>query len=374
VRFVALPAHPARRIDFPESDPFGQHRWKVARRLRSLPPEGGSLAAGCPWSDFDPPLPDSRRIGCRSWRSRPDHQRPFAGKRLVRSRASGGRQSTADRDRSHRPPGHFRSGKNRGFSRPESADRSGFARDPRVSCAAERARDDRRFRPTSVAPCIPSDRSLPSAPRGVRRVGPDRRVERPRSASRAPRDAFGGLRSPGSQARQTVAVSVGHPVIPARHGETTEVACRWETETGFHRPATLRGGRPVWLPGWTRFLVAGFHPRFAPSSPFLTTLTVSPSPGPSGIFHPVTLVGSLSVRDDLLNDSSAVRPGGRWCWSSPEVEPPSLEMGTAEAIPRPPRPGEPGARGPSSVESPSSRGPALGQALSRMTKSVRVGA
>ena len=48
-----------------------------------------------------------------------------------------------------------------------------------------------------------------------------------------------------------------------------------------------RGARPEWA--W--FLVASFQARFAPPTPFFTTLTVFPSPRPSGMFHPVTLVG-----------------------------------------------------------------------------------
>jgi hypothetical protein len=54
-------------------------------------------------------------------------------------------------------------------------------------------------------------------------------------------------------------------------------------------------GEPRWSArsdgAW--FLVASYHARFVPPAPFLTALTGYPSPGPSGMFHPVTLMGFL---------------------------------------------------------------------------------
>ena len=68
-----------------------------------------------------------------------------------------------------------------------------------------------------------------------------------------------------------------------------------------------RGARPdgAWL------LVASFHTRFVPSTPFLTTWTGCPSPGLSGMFHPVTLVGFGFRWNDLPKGSRSVRPEGR---------------------------------------------------------------
>lgn len=57
-----------------------------------------------------------------------------------------------------------------------------------------------------------------------------------------------------------------------------------------------------------RFLVAGFHPRAAPPSPFLTTMTVFPVSTPSGIFQPVTLMGfGFPIGWPLLSLENAAR-------------------------------------------------------------------
>lgn len=68
-----------------------------------------------------------------------------------------------------------------------------------------------------------------------------------------------------------------------------------------------RGARPdgAWL------LVASSHTRFVPSTPFLTTLTGYPSPGLSGMFHPVTLMGFGFRWNDPLEGWRLERPEGR---------------------------------------------------------------
>lgn len=75
---------------------------------------------------------------------------------------------------------------------------------------------------------------------------------------------------------------------PCRHpGPKPEVV----VEGPETAPDLLRGAGRGARPDGAWFLVASFHTRFVPPSPFSTTLAACPSPGPSGVFHPVTLMG-----------------------------------------------------------------------------------
>jgi hypothetical protein len=84
---------------------------------------------------------------------------------------------------------------------------------------------------------------------------------------------------------------------------------RWRPKNRPRRSSKedRRGARPdgAWL------LVASFHTRFVPPAPFLTTLTGYPSPGPSGMFHPVTLMGFGFRWNDPQVGWRLVRPEGR---------------------------------------------------------------
>lgn len=100
--------------------------------------------------------------------------------------------------------------------------------------------------------------------------------------------------------------SVGSPADPAwfessrspsRSALGPEDRSRYPSEEG------CQVARPEWF--W--FLVASFHPRFVPPSPFCTTLTGSPSPGSSGMFHPVTLMG-FGFRQKYLPGGFPRRP------------------------------------------------------------------
>ena len=104
--------------------------------------------------------------------------------------------------------------------------------------------------------------------------------------------------------------SVGRPPAPPLP-VSGRSSMREASETGADRPRLPseeenRGARPEWA--W--FLVASFQARFGPSTPFLTTLTVSPSPRPSGMFHPVTLVG-FGVRQRYPPARFTTRPTRR---------------------------------------------------------------
>jgi hypothetical protein len=124
-------------------------------------------------------------------------------------------------------------------------------------------------------------------------------------------------------------------------------------------PGPFRGGGPgctsrVWF--W--FLVASFHPRFGPPSPFHTTLTGYPSPGSSGMFHPVTLMG-FGFRQKYL-------PGGF---------PRRRARGPSDAV-CPPRShplhrDEDHRSGPASIPFPASRGAVRGRSWERSLRGVR---
>jgi hypothetical protein len=141
------------------------------------------------------------------------------------------------------------------------------------------------------------------------------------------------------------------PAAFARRGVRTVALSADSREPGFHlcepeltsgssgirdHPRSSAGGSGCTSHrAWS--LVARFQPRFVPPSPFLTTLAVSTSPGPSGLFHPVTLLGFGSRLDELGVDGGdlpARRPTG------PPRLPRSVRaarVGSALANPRPPR-------------------------------------
>jgi hypothetical protein len=81
------------------------------------------------------------------------------------------------------------------------------------------------------------------------------------------------------------------PFRPPSRPATSRGPLRSVAKTGKPRPSLLRGATGAARPDGSWFLVASFQARFVPPAPFLTTLAGYPSPGPSGVFHPVTLVG-----------------------------------------------------------------------------------
>jgi len=98
--------------------------------------------------------------------------------------------------------------------------------------------------------------------------------------------------APGGSVRRGTAgvLAVPDPATVSRHGGPRSAAVgSWRPgDRALPRSEELgRAARPVG--SWS--LVASSQARFVPPSPFLTTLAVCPSPGPSGMFHPVTLVG-----------------------------------------------------------------------------------
>jgi hypothetical protein len=95
LRFVAPSALPPWRVHFPEPDPRSGVR-SGTPRPSSLPPEGGSPAAGRQAGARPRPLPDSRRIGCRRGR--------FGEPEGVHSRMNGCR-AAVHRRTVVRPPG-----------------------------------------------------------------------------------------------------------------------------------------------------------------------------------------------------------------------------------------------------------------------------
>jgi hypothetical protein len=114
----------------------------------------------------------------------------------------------------------------------------------------------------------------------------------------------------------------------------------------------------------------GCPPRFVPPSPFLTTLTVYPSPAPSGMFHPVTLVG-FSFRSGYQPEelaSVAARRLRHPRYPGQRNEPTRVKV--TEATLRPPTSWQ--ARSARSVSSTGQVSPgclALCQTSSRLTKS-----
>lgn len=116
---------------------------------------------------------------------------------------------------------------------------------------------------------------------------------------------------------------VPQPAAFARH-ETGP----WQWWSSFRNPATAPESRsPPRLPPGTAsvsvlpredglpavstwFLVARFQPRFVPPSPFLTTMAACTSPEPSGLFHPVALLGFGSVWMNSRVERREDGPGG----------------------------------------------------------------
>ena len=139
-------------------------------------------------------------------------------------------------------------------------------------------------------PCRRDRRRCPSLP-DSRRID-CRRPGRPHH-DRRDQDELEHSRSPGDPQRSSTA----HPTTPPR----LEVLCQILTDSALeidpsiievrsqdvdarklrvshHRSLPEEcSAKPLSRARW--FLVAGFHTRFAPPSPFLTTLTVYPSPG-----------------------------------------------------------------------------------------------
>jgi hypothetical protein len=94
---------------------------------------------------------------------------------------------------------------------------------------------------------------------------------------------------------------------PTRHSTARQPTSRLPMEGGLQGIVCNQGTwfQPEWGPraiprnrtkvySMEENLVAGFHIRFGPPSPFLTTLTVYPSPDPSDVFQPVALMGFFS--------------------------------------------------------------------------------
>jgi hypothetical protein len=144
----------------------------------------------------------------------------------------------------------------------------------------------------------------------------------------------------GPTTDESVAVMDGGP-FRERPFARERPACSGPAPGTRHVPlwTEVRGGR-WWRPGvrarpiseelgWAArpdgswFLVARFQARFVPPAPFLTTLAVCPSPEPSGMFHPVTLVGFGTGRNHPL--------GGPWSGgpkASPSAVAPVVESGS----------------------------------------------
>jgi len=310
MRFVAPPAHPPWRVHFPEPDPESVHA-ADALPCSDLPPGGDSSVSGrlrgpcprpCPTTDESVAVED----GSASQESPSTRERPVCGGTTDDQRM---RARLTER---HRCTGRPLRDRDRG-----------------PGSSAERE------------PCVrPSEDGHPRGPPGgQQRPIASRPARAPPSSRRAcsPRGAIAP-----SRLRDPVQLGPwGHPPgnrqLPSRtRWAEAHHDRRWGPEDRPRRSSgeDRRGARPdgAWL------LVASFHTRFVPPAPFLTTWTGCPSPGLSGMFHPVTLVGFGFRWNDPAAGSRPSRPEGRAGRSALLVVAHAAGPRTALAILRPTRP------------------------------------
>jgi hypothetical protein len=244
MRFLAPSALPSRRIHFPKPGP-GPARGRLSRCRLACRPEATHLRLDTSVGPRLHPLPDSRRVGCRDGR--------IGDPGGIRSRMNG-RRAAARWATLSRPP-----------------EKAGI-----VSRRASALRSGPRSRPSR--PCRVAAADIP--PRPVhpgafqRRGSSIPRGECCRSAAIGSRSVAG----PGGS-------SAGRPPAPALLVSNRSSA-REASEAGDDRMRSSseeegRGARP----GWAWFLVASFHARFAPPTPFLTTWTVYASSNPVVSFN-----------------------------------------------------------------------------------------
>jgi hypothetical protein len=151
--------------------------------------------------------------------------------------------------------------------------------------------------------------------------------------------------------------SVGSPADPARFESSRSSsfpALGPEDRSRYPSEEGCQDARPEWF--W--FLVASFHPRFVPPSPFRTTLAAYPSPGSSGMFHPVTLMG-FGFRQKYLPGGFPRRPARG---PSDAVCPPRSPPLHRDEVRR---------SGPASIPFPASRGAVRNRSWGHSLRGVR---
>jgi hypothetical protein len=349
------------------------HQPAARRRLTRV----GSLAVPRPR-----PLPNSRRIGCRRrrfvWPGRqsftdersmgcgakelPRIELPMNRRGSLVSRALAVRSGPRSRPSRSRDPFSVPNPKARTRSGCQTCCPTVIRRSPRCAPSSRRPSHTRSRRTPRGATTAPGDRRVSTrpVPGGVFQWrGPsDPRRGRSCSVAIGPR----GRPDHGGP-------FIGRSTAPARcESSRSSPRATLGPEDRSRSPSEeeVQDARPEWF--W--FLVASFQPRCVPPTPFYATLTGYPSPGPSGLFHPVTLMG-FGFRQKSLQGGFPHRPTRG---SSGPVCPPRRPPHHRDEVHR---------SGPASIPSLANQGrsvgsfkgslppesPALCQTLSRLTES-----